>query len=38
MEKSRKGRNLRSVALFFAVLIIYPTFDFGVFLREISHK
>lgn len=29
MEKSRKGRNLRSVALFFAVLIITPLFILG---------
>lgn len=29
MEKSRKGRNLRSVALFFAVLIITPLLILG---------
>ena len=29
MENSRKGRNLRSVALFFAVLIITPLLIFG---------
>ncbi len=29
MENSRKGKNLRSVALFFAVLIITPLFIFG---------
>lgn len=29
MENSRKGRNLRSVALFFAVLIITPLLFFG---------
>lgn len=29
MENSRKGRNLRSVALFFAMLIITPLLIFG---------
>lgn len=29
MENSRKGRNLRSVALFFAILIITPLLIFG---------
>ena len=33
MENSRKGRNLRSVALFLAMLIITPLFDFWLFLR-----
>lgn len=37
MENSRKGRNLRSVA-FFLVMLNYPTFNFGLFLRQNSAK
>lgn len=38
MENSRKGRNLRSVALFFRNAYNYPTFDFWLFLRQNSAK
>lgn len=38
MENRRKGRNLRSVALFLVMLIITPTFNFGLFLRQNSAK